>query len=191
MTVGPPWSLRPRDVTGYEQAVTAGLTPARPSHPPSLLPGTTAHRALVQCGFALGGAAVLIVIALALGPESGGQASMRDLLTVLGAALAGLVVVLLAVGRFRRALLAELAAGYVTTTFHQGLLWFAARPGPRVGNDVVGWRWDGLWVLDGSGRVVSAPSPEVEPPGFYPSPNQPGRLELWTGAQWVGVHPDE
>jgi hypothetical protein len=184
------WSRRPRDVPGYAQAVTAGLTPARPSRPPALLPGTTAHRALRHCGLALGVAAVLLVLALSSGPESGGQASFAQLLTVLGTTAAGLVLVLLAVRRFRRALLAELAAGYVTTTFHQGLFWFAKQPGPRVGNDVVGWDWDGVWVLDPSGGVLSSPDPDVEPPGFYPSPNSPGRLELWTGAQWVGVHRD-
>ena len=184
-------SPRPRDVPGYAGAVTAGLTPARPSRPPSLLPGTTAHRALVHCGVAGCLAAVLIAVAVSLGPESGGQASLPQLLMVLGATGVGIAVVVAAIGRFRRVLLAELAAGYVTTTFHQGLFWFVSRPGPRVGNDVVGWVWDGVWVLDSSGRVISEPDPDVDPPGFYPSPNRPGRLELWTGAQWVGVHPKD
>lgn len=183
-----PW---PRDVQGYAEAVTAGRTPARPSRPPSLLPGKTAHRALVECGFVLCGAAVLVAIAVSLGPESGGQLSVGQLATVLGATLVGVVALAKALGRFRRRLLTELAAGYVTTTFTQGTFWFADRPGPRVGNDVVGWLWDGVWVLDPSGRVVSAPRPEVGPPGFWPSPNRPGRLGLWTGAQWIGVRPDD
>lgn len=191
MTAGHVRSPRPRDVPGYAAAVTAGLTPARPSRPPSLLPGTTAHQALVRCGIAVCVAAVLVALAVSVGPASGGQASLPQLLLVLGATGAGIAVVVAAVGRFRRVLLAELAAGYVTTTFHQGLFWFVDRPGPRVGNDVVGWVWDGVWVLHPSGRVVSPPDPEVDPPGFYPSPNRAGRLELWTGAQWVGVHPEE
>lgn len=113
---------------------------------------------------------------------------MGQLLMVLGATAAGIVVVT-AIGRFRRVLLSELAVGYVTNTFHQGLFWFVDGPGPRVGNPVVGWVWHGVWVLDSSGRVVSEPDPEVEPPGFYPSPNRAGSLELWTGSQWIGVHP--
>jgi len=31
---------------------------------------------------------------------------------------------------------------------------------------------------------VAAPTGDVDPPGYYPSPNRPGRLELWTGAEW-------
>lgn len=46
-------SPRPRDVPGYAEAVAAGLTPARPTEPPALLPGLTAHGALVRCGAAL------------------------------------------------------------------------------------------------------------------------------------------
>ena len=183
-------SPRPRDVPGYTEAVAAGLTPARPSRPPSLLPGTTSHRALVRCGVALGVAAVLVAVAIVRGPSDGGQATVSDLAMVLGATVLGIVVVIAAVRRFRKVLLAELAAGYVTTTFHQGLFWFVDRPGPTVGNDVVGWVWDGVWVLDSSGSVVSPPDRDVDPPGMYPSPNRPGQLELWTGAQWIGVHRD-
>ena len=90
---------------------------------------------------------------------------------VLGAAAAGVVVVVAAIRRFRRALLAELAVGYVTTTFHQGLFWFVHRPGPVVGNDVVGWVWAGVWVLDSSGNVVSAQ--RMDPP-FHGAPSNGG-----------------
>lgn len=183
-------SPRPREVPGYAEAVAAGLTPARPPRPPSLRPGTTAHQALVRCGVTLAGAAALVAVAIALGPSDGGQATAPGVAMVLGAAAAGVVAVVAAIRRFRRALLAELAAGYVTTTFHQGLFWFVHRPGPVVGNDVVGWVWAGVWVLDSSGNVVSAPDPDVDPPGMYPSPNRPGQQELWTGSQWIGVHAD-
>lgn len=180
---------RPRDVPGYAEAVAVGRTPARSPRPPAVLPGTTAHQALVRCGVVLGGAALLVVVALASGTGSGGQASFADLGRMLGATAVGIGAMLVAIGRFRRALLRELAAGYVTTTFHQGLFWFTKRPGPVVANNLVGWDWRGLWVLRGDGSVVSAPDPDTDPPGFYPSPHRAGQLELWTGSQWIGVHP--
>lgn len=183
-------SPRPRDVPGFAEATAAGVTPARPSRPPSLLPGTTSHQALVRCGVVLAGAALLVAAAIALGPENGGQATVPALAMMLGATAVGIAAVVVAIRRFRRVLLAELAAGYVTTTFHQGLFWVVNSPGPTWGNDVVGWVWDGVWVLTSAGSVVSGPDPNVDPPGLYPSPNRPGQLELWTGSQWTGVHVD-
>jgi hypothetical protein len=53
------------------------------------------------------------------------------------------------------------------------------------------WDYSGAWVLDGTtGAVRSVPDPEREAPGFYPSPNRPGALELWTGAAWAGRYRD-
>ena len=181
-------SPRPREVPGFAKAVAAGLTPARPARPPALLPGTTAHQALVRCALVLACAVVLVVVVIAFGPEDGGQATVWGVASILGATAVGLAPVLVAIGRFRRVLLAELAAGYVTTTFLHGSFWFVSRPGRKVGNDVVGWDWDGVWVLTSGGSVVTAPDPGVDPPGFYPSPHRPGELELWTGCQWIGVH---
>ncbi len=181
-------SPRPRDVPGFAEAVAAGVTPSRPSQPPSLLPGTSAHQALVRCGVVLAGAAALVAAAVAFGPTKGSHETVSSLLILLGATAVGIGAMIAAIRRFRRVLLAELAAGYVTTTFYQGLFWMAQGPGPRVGNDVVGWVWDGVWVLTSAGDVVASPDPAVDPPGFYPSPNTPSQLELWTGSQWTGVH---
>lgn len=183
------FSPRPRDVPGFAEAVAAGRTPARPAQPPTVLPGTTAHQALVRCGWVLAGAVVLFLGSFAFGPENGGQATVGEVALMLGATAVGTTAVVAAIGRFRRVLLAELAAGYVTTTFLQGSFWLVSRPGPKVGNDVVGWDWDGVWVLTSGGSVVSSPDSGVDPPGFYPSPHRPGELELWTGFQWLGVHP--
>ena len=181
-------SPRPRDVPGFAEAAAAGVTPPRPSRSPSLLPGTTAHSALVGCGVVLVGAAAIVAVAIAVGPTKGNQATVPALLMMLGATAVGIGAMIAAIRRFRRALLAELAAGYVTTTFYQGLFWMVNGLGPRAGDDVVGWVWDGVWVLNSAGGVVSAPDPDVDPPGFYPSPNRTGQFELWTGSQWTGVH---
>lgn len=183
-------SPRPRDVPGFIEAAAAGVTPPRPSRPPSLLSGPTAHQALVRCGVVLAAAAAMVAVAIAFGPTNGNQATATALLMMLGATAVGVGAIIAAIGRFRRALLAELAAGYVTTTFYQGLFWMVQGPGPKVGSEFVAWIWDGVWVLTSAGGVVSAPDPDVDPPGFYPSPNSPGQLELWTGLQWSGVHRD-
>lgn len=181
-------SPRPRDVPGYAEAAAAGLSPARPSRPPSPLPGTTSHQALIRCGVVLAGAAALVVAALVVGPEEGGQATVREAAIMLGATAVGVIAVIAAVGRFRRVLLSELGAGYVTCTFHQGLFWFVSSPGPTFGKEITAWDWTGVWVLTSDGSVVSAPDLDADPPGFYPSPNRPGQLELWTGSQWTGVN---
>jgi hypothetical protein len=109
-----------------------------------------------------------------------GAASVPVFLAVL---TVGFFVTRAALLRFRAVLLDELRAGYVTTTFVQGLFWGS----DRGDSDVVGWEWRGLWTLASDGRVVSAPDLSVDPPGVYPSPNAPGRHELWTGCQWTNV----
>jgi hypothetical protein len=113
----------------------------------------------------------------------------------------GLVVmfVLLVVGYFavrvplhrcRDIFLEELQAGYATRTFTQGSFWIPRGPArTHKDNDVIGWVWDGLWVLDEHGNVIATPDRTLDPPGLYPSARRPGHLELWTGCQWAGVHP--
>lgn len=184
------FSPRPRDVPGFAEAAAAGSTPRRPLRPPPLLPGTTAHQAFVRCGVLLAGA-TLVVVTVTFGGDNDGSLTVWEVAMMLAMTAIGVAVVVGAgIGPFRRVLLAELAAGYVTTTFHQGLFWFVRGPGSARDNDGVGWVWDGVWVLTSAGSVVSTPDPDVDPPGFYPSPNEAGQLELWTGCQWTGVRRD-
>ena len=42
----------------------------------------------------------------------------------------------------------------------------------------------GLWRLGRNGAVLREPDRDVPPPGFYPSPYQPGLLQLWDGPGW-------
>lgn len=44
--------------------------------------------------------------------------------------------------------------------------------------------YTGLWRLGRSGIVLREPDREVPPPGFYPSPYQPGLLQRWDGPGW-------
>lgn len=42
----------------------------------------------------------------------------------------------------------------------------------------------GLWRLARDGSVLREPDRTVPPPGFYPSPYQPGLLQKWEGPGW-------
>jgi len=91
---------------------------------------------------------------------------------------------------FQQRKLEELAHGYTTLT------WVFGGVGPRAdgrfahNQNRIPWDYRGTWVLATDGRVLSAPDPSVEPPGFYPSPNRPRSLELWTGSAWYGAYRD-
>jgi hypothetical protein len=44
--------------------------------------------------------------------------------------------------------------------------------------------YTGLWRLGRDGSVLREPDRSVPPPGFYPSPYQPGLLQKWDGPGW-------
>jgi hypothetical protein len=184
-------SLRPlpSDVEGYAAAVAAGLTPARPSTPPDITGRPTARNAFRQLAttFAVAVAPAVLWTVLLADERIGGKGGAIAYVAILVIAY---FVVRVPLHRCRDILLEELQAGYTTRTFTQGLFWIPRGPGRSMkGDDVIGWIWDGLWVLDVHGNVVSAPDRSIDPPGLYPSPHRPGQLELWTGCQWAGVYP--
>lgn len=177
---------------GFDEAEAAGRTPARPRAAPSPSVQPTAHTTLVRFGVVVAGSVVLSLAPVAFLPAQDGQMAGSTALATAAVLVVGFIVSRWSLLRFRRAFLAELQAGYVTTTFTQGMFWVGRDPSPRPagGEDVVGWSWEGLWVLDSSGSVVSEPMTSADPPGLYPSPNVPGERELWTGCRWTGVFPD-
>lgn len=89
---------------------------------------------------------------------------------------------------FRGVLLRELQAGYVTTTFEQGVFWIG--PAGELSRGIVSWDWSGIWVLSPGGEVLSSPEGDSDPPGAYPSPHEAGRRELWTGCRWTKFYID-
>lgn len=180
---------QPRDVDGFVAAVSAGLTPARPSTPPSIAERLTARRAFTRLVATLGAAATAVIACLVLLPDH--RVAGRGAIAFFATLAVGFLAIRASLHRFRDIFLEELQAGYATKTFTQGLFWMPRGGSGRKtwGDDVVGWDWDGLWVLDGHGNVVSAPDRSVDPPGLYPSPHIPGQLELWTGYRWTGVFP--
>jgi hypothetical protein len=161
----------PRDVPGF----VARRAP--PSAPP-LLPGPSAQAEFR--GFGLKSVAVVVAVLLVV--DTAPHVGLGSAGTVVVALAAGLVALWLIVQLFAQVgdrTLEELEHGYTTLTLRR----------PGLGR--APWDYSGAWVLDGrTGAVRSVPDPEREPPGFYPSPNRPGALELWTGAVWAGRYRD-
>lgn len=176
---------RPRDVPGYAAAAAAGLTPARPAEPPSVRRPTACQMILRFAATV----AVFVVVSMLCAFFAPVQDRLGSAAVVVSLAVLtiGFFPARAALVGFRVVFLGELQAGYVTFTFLQGMFW---RNGSSDA-DVIGWDWSGLWTLTSDGRVMSTPDLSVDPPGVYPSPNGPGRRELWTGSQWGDVFFDE
>lgn len=181
---------RPRDVPGFAHALADGRLPRIPTTPPRLLPGITADRAFWRwMGLCVGAAVLCCVLATEAVPRLGLPTVWEGLLT-LGTGLSVLAVWLQAWRGFGARNLRELEHGYTTLVLTFGGL---TSIGDGRADDVDGrlpLDYSGIWVLGNDGRVISAPDRTMEPPGFYPSPNEPGRFELWTGCAWAGQYRD-
>lgn len=179
-TARPLPEVRPRDVAGFREAVAAKLVPIVPAEPPALLPGPSArqmfHRFLRRSATSV--LAVFILFQIDL---SGVWFWLLP--------LSGLALFLLMAhwwSQIGTCNLSELHHGYTTFTMSYG----AFQQGPsrtwKGHYNRPPWDYRGVWVLNQHGQVLSRPDPGLEPPGFYPSPERPGVLELWTGVVWLG-----
>ena len=70
-----------------------------------------------------------------------------------------------------------------------GAFWMMGRLGAREREEFeAGYTsrtaFAGLWRLGPGGAVLREPDRDVPPPGFYPSPYQPGLLQRWDGPGW-------
>lgn len=176
----------PREVPGYDRARSLGLTPQVPTQPPSLLPGSTAHAAFWGWLRTLGLlAAGWLVVMVVLGRLGGGTAVVAVRLLLLGVGLLGFYLLFVR-GRARvgRRVEEELTAGYTTLQLQFGGFGVTRQRSRPRHTYREPWDHAGTWVLDPSGRPLREPDRTVDPPGFYPSPNRPGELELWTGSAW-------
>ncbi|WP_207024613.1 hypothetical protein [Phycicoccus sp. DTK01] len=158
----------------------------RPPHVPTTPPAVTVqpasartlrHVALGVVAFFAGGILGLPAATRSLAPAAGTAVGMASMVL----AAAG---VLLLLRRWGRSLVAEIELGYTTSRPRTASWWL--RNGPKRGRSVV-WDLSGLWYLRPSGEVRAAPLPTPHPAGWYTSPRDPARLELWTGCQWSGL----
>jgi hypothetical protein len=161
-----------------------------PPTAPALLAGPSAQVEFRRFLFKSVAVVVCVLLILDAAPNVG-LGSAGTSLVVLAAGLVGLWLIMQFFAQVGDRNLEELAHGYTTLTLRFGGFWGGeGRRRPGLGRRVP-WDYSGVWVLDGqTGAVRSEPDPEREPPGFYPSPNRPGVLELWTGAVWAGRYRD-
>ncbi|MGY2127452.1 hypothetical protein [Blastococcus sp. SYSU DS0617] len=178
---------RPREVPGFDSARRSGLLPLIPARAPALRPGRSAQAAVRVF---LGELVVIVVVGLAVVAMAGrSELSQGGLsVVVLITGLCGFVLVLQRWRQIGPLHLAELEQGYATLVLMFGGFTLGdGRRRPGMGQRLP-WNYAGVWVLDSSGQVLSAPEPGVEGPGFYPSPTRPGLFELWTGVVWAGQY---
>jgi hypothetical protein len=176
---------RPRDVPGFAQAVSAGQVPVVPHSPPGLLPGPSADRAFKVFLIRLVGAVLVVIVAM--GVAKSFHSTWASLLPI-GLSWVVFCLMLYWLAGVGRRNFEEFRHGYTTLVLKFGM--FSSIRDLRwwITNWRVPWDYSGLWVLRGDGNVISAPAADRESPGFYPSPNRPGRYELWTGCAWAGQY---
>lgn len=161
--------------------------PAGPPHRTGRQPERCAGTCAIQAGVtaAVGVAALAITMIRSAGAD--GQMRASALPVAVGVGVLVVVAIVWAVRRWGAAMTSELLAGYTTSTPTAGAWWLP----PRRSDRPVAWvHWDytGIEVRRRDGTVRQPTTPTVPAPGFYPSPHEPGRLELWTGSQWTGHH---
>jgi hypothetical protein len=173
---------RPRDVPGFTQAASAGQLPVIPQAPPGLIPGPSAARTFKVFLMRLAGVVLGVIIAMRVAMSF--HSTWASLLPI------GLSWVvfwltlhwLAAVGRRN---FQEFKHGYTTLVLKYGTFKSTTDLRWWITNWRIPWDYSGLWILRSDGSVISAPTSDREPPGFYPSPHQTGHYELWTGCTWA------
>ncbi|MGG5260185.1 hypothetical protein [Phycicoccus avicenniae] len=180
-TLGPqPDPHRPAGAGAPTRIPTA---PRVPTTPPAVTVRPASASALRHVGLAVVTFFVLFVVGLQAMGRTTVSAGSAVALVLPGFVLAAAGIVLL-LRRWGRLLVTEIELGYTTSRPRTASWWL--RNGPKRGHSVV-WDLSGLWFLRPSGEVRAAPLPTPHPPGWYPSPRDPARLELWTGCQWSGL----
>ncbi|NII41591.1 hypothetical protein E9228_002238 [Curtobacterium flaccumfaciens] len=165
----------------FTTATANRMTPQVTAAPPTPLPGLSACHRLITLGV---GAAVLFVLAVLATSLLNDAPSMRIVVPVVFLGGGGLLAVVAL--RLQTRLLAELQHGYTTLRIQFGRARGDRWRQQSVGGGRLAWDYRGTWFLRSDGTVRTPPVPDVDPPGFYPSPTEAGRFELWTGRSWAG-----
>lgn len=150
---------------GFATAAVADRLVSVPATPPQFIPSSTAHHAFNL--FLLKGAAAVAVALLAIDPIQNLRISpVWTSLVTLSLSLSALWLIVHWWAGVGARNLEELRYSYTTLI----LQYSTFKPtGDR--------RW-----------YKSKPNPDIDPPGFYPSPNKPENFELWTGSAWTGQY---
>ena len=177
----------PRQVDGYARAAAAGVAPRTPELPPPLLPGPTARDLLKTAAVKTGVAILLSLVIYQWLPTLGLPDVVESLIMLAG----GLTPFVLMFGRYLPQVgdraVQEMDQGYITLTLITGSYWLGRTRSWRGYRTDMPWDYRGLWVYGIQiERGVATPDFTLDPPGFYPSPNDPDALELWTGTVWSG-----
>ena len=184
--------IHPQLVTGYNDAAARGITPRVLPEPPKLIPGLTAVQRLWIVALAIGISAVLLVALVQLLDKLISLSTWyRPTIGLPG--VLWFLAMIYGLHRVGDHAYREFKAGYTTI---KGIFFYVgnghkyySKGGMRAGvlkpSDM-----RGLWHLDSKGEVLAQPDFTITPPGFYPSPHRPGRLELWTGLVWAGEYRD-
>ncbi|MFN2538788.1 MAG: hypothetical protein ABR549_11690 [Mycobacteriales bacterium] len=176
----------PREVHGYPQALATGVVRPVPASPPPLLPGRTANNLFRMWLLSLAGGGLLwFVLYSGVQRIPSSHSGLRSLLllTISRGVCFGMLAPLTLVGNRN---VEEFAHGYTTLRLQLGSFYMRFSFTRTRRQQSPPWDYSGIWVLDDRGRVLAPPDPAVDPPGFFPSPNRPGQLELWTGVCWSG-----
>lgn len=182
----------PRSLPGYQEALVNNQIPLVPATAPVPAPiQPTAHHEFER----LLRRSVPLVFLAVLIPVSVANSDLPALFVTVCMLGPGLLAFWLIVFRFLKAVgvrnTMELERGYTTLTFtFGGFGWRESRRWKQTGHRTP-WDYRGIWTLDRTGStVVSPPDRNVDPPGYYPSPNRAGAFELWTGVAWSGHYRD-
>ncbi|HEU5084568.1 MAG TPA: hypothetical protein VFU14_14585 [Acidimicrobiales bacterium] len=157
--------------------------PTTPPHRTGGKPARCAGTAALQAA-AVAAAALALVTATMIASGDDGRLSTTAVPVVLATGVAAAAAIAVAVRRWGAALTDELLAGYTTSAPTAGAWWLPHRRPDRPAG-WVHWDWTGIEVRRRDGTVRAPATAGVPAPGFYPSPHEPDRLELWTGSQWT------
>lgn len=161
---------RPSEMPAHALAVGTGLVRRVPATPPERIPGPSAAEVAQRSGMR-----ALLGMTVVVGAFTLHTSAWTALLLV--AFCCWSMTLFPTLGN---RLLDELAHGYTTLVFTQGTFWFSRE-------SWVTWDFSAVWKYTKNG--VEPPTPgAVDPPGLYPSPDRPGRWQVWTGHQWSGTH---
>lgn len=173
----------PKHVDGYDAARSANRLPVVPMEPPAIAVRPTANSA-IRVFVVKSVVAAIVVFALIKAVSVASLPALVTTVLMLAIGLSFFPIVFASMRTVGAQGLKELELGYTTLQLVVGAFTLTVERRWYTIDFGLPWSYEGIWVLDNNGKVLSEPNRDVDPPGFYPSPNRPGMFELWTGKAW-------